>query len=84
MKGNNIYEDREEKRARDAKRHTVYCPNCGEPVLDHLTVCPHCGGKLKPAVYQPLSDERIKKIRIVTYTIGALVAVGVILYLLLR
>lgn len=77
-KGNTVYEDRELKRQRDIERHSLACPHCSKPVLDHMTECPHCKGKLTPVGYQPLSDEKIKKIRIVTYTIGAIVAIAVI------
>ncbi len=79
-KGNTVYEDREEEK----EMHTVQCPHCGCPVPDHLTVCPHCKGALKPRGYQPLSDEKIKKIRYITYTIGALAFIGVLLYLIFR
>ena len=81
-KKNTVYEDREERRQRDLARHTTICPHCSRPVLDHMTECPHCKGKLEPAGYQPLTDAKIKKIRIITYTIGAIVAIGVIVYLI--
>lgn len=77
-KRNTVYEDEQEKRDRQLREHTVSCPHCGNPVLDHLTECPHCKGKLTPRGYQPLSDEKIKKIRIVTYSIGVVVAIVVI------
>ena len=79
-----VYEDREERIRKDLERHTVSCPHCGEPVLDHLKECPRCKGKLTPKAYEPLSDEKIKKIRTITYSIGAVVAIAIILYLLLR
>ncbi len=82
MKKTTVYEDRAEKRERDRKRHTVACPHCGKPVLDHMEECPYCKGKLEPTVYTPLSDARIRKIRIVTYTVGGLIAAGIIVYLL--
>lgn len=82
MKKNTVYEDREIKRKKDLERHSLACPNCGQPVLDHMTECPHCKAKLSPAGYRPLSDEKLKKIRIVTYSIGALVAVGLIVFLI--
>ena len=79
---NTVYEDRERKRQRELEKHTVICPHCKKPVLDHYTECPHCKGKLEPRGYQPLSDEKIKKIRIVTYTVGGIIAVGIIVYLM--
>ena len=82
MKKNTVYEDREEKRRKDIERHTLACPHCGKPVLDHMTECPHCKEKLKPTAYQPLSDEKIKKIRIITYSVGAVVAIALIVYLI--
>ncbi len=81
-KGNTVYEDRENRRRRELEQHTLACPHCGKPVLDHMTQCPHCKGKLEPAGYQPLSDARIKKIRIVTYSIGAVVTVAIILLII--
>ncbi|MBR7186080.1 MAG: hypothetical protein IKD43_01070 [Clostridia bacterium] len=82
MSNKNVYEDREERRQQNLERHTVICPNCGNPTLDHMTECPKCKGRLKPAVYQPLSDERIKKIRIITYTIGAIITIGVFVWMI--
>lgn len=77
-----VYEDEEEKRRKDFERHAMLCPKCGQPVLDHMTECPHCHAELTPSGYRPLSDEKIKKIRIVTYTVGALVAVGLMIFLI--
>ncbi len=82
-KGNTVYEDREEKRQAQREKHTLACPHCGKPVLDHMTQCPHCKGELKPAGYQPLSDKKLRKIRIVTYTIGAIVSVVIIALILI-
>ncbi len=83
MKKTTVYEDREKKRAERIDRHTVACPHCGAPVLDHMTKCPHCGGELTPVGYQPLSDKKIKKIRWITYSIGAVVTVVIIVLLIL-
>ncbi len=80
-KKNTVYEDRDEKRAERLNRHMVACPYCGTPVLDHMTQCPHCKKELKPVGYQPLSDQKLKKIRIVTYSIGAVVTVVIIVLL---
>lgn len=80
-KGNTVYEDRELKKQRDLERHTVVCPHCGRPVLDHMTECPYCKEELPKTGYRPLSDEKLKKIRIVTYTIGGVVAVALIVIL---
>ena len=81
-KGNTVYEDRELKKAKDLERHTLACPKCGKPVLDHMTECPHCKEKIKSGGYTPLSDEKIRKIRYITYTIGAIVAIGIIVWLI--
>lgn len=80
-KGNTVYEDRELKKQRDLEKHTVVCPNCKRPVLDHMTECPYCKTKLPKTGYRPLSDEKIKKIRIVTYTVGGVIAVLLIVLL---
>lgn len=79
MKKTTVYEDREEKKRKYAEEHTVECPYCGEGVLDHMTKCPHCGKALSPKGYQPLSDSKIKKIRIITYSVGMVLAIGVLL-----
>ena len=83
MKKNNVYEDKEAKRRADIERHTLPCPHCGTPVLDHLTKCPHCGGTLEPKGYRPLSDEKIKKIRWITYSIGAVLTVVIVVLIIL-
>ncbi len=73
-----VYEDREEKQRQYAEKHTVCCPHCGEKVLDHMTQCPHCKGQLTPAGYTPLTDKQIKKIRLVTFSVGMVIAVAVL------
>lgn len=88
-KGNTVYEDealkeeaRRKKTAERLKKHTVSCPHCGEDVLDHMTKCPHCGGELTPLGYKPMNEKLQKKIKIVTYSVGAAVAVAIILLLI--
>ena len=78
MKKTTIYEDKKEK----LEKRTRPCPNCGYPVLDHMTQCPNCKQKLTPTGYQPLSDEKIKKIRYVTYTIGAIISIVIIVLII--
>ena len=80
-KRNTVYEDRAEKeearRERhrsDVERHTVLCPHCQKPVLDHMTKCPKCGGELTPDGYRPPNPKTMKIIKIVSYTIGFAVA----------
>ena len=82
-RGNTVYEDQELKRQREIEKHTVLCPHCQKPVLDHMTQCPHCKQKLEPRGYQPLSDEKIEKIRIITYSVGAVVAIAIIVCIIL-
>ena len=79
-KNTTIYEDREEKRRKYAEKHFVKCPHCGEGVLDHMTKCPHCGGELTPRGYKPLTDKQIKKIKIVTFIVGMVIAAVVIYF----
>ncbi len=79
-----VYEDMEEKQRRYNEKHTVLCPHCGEGVLDHLTKCPHCGGELKPRGYQPMSEKKIKTIRLITFLIGMAVAIVVLYFLVWR
>ncbi len=78
MKKTTIYEDKKAK----AEQRTYACPNCGYPVMDHMTQCPNCKQKLTPRGYVPLSDEKIKKIRYVTYTIGAIISIVIIVLII--
>lgn len=67
------------------EKHTVLCPHCGQPVLDHMTQCPHCGGELTPAGYQPMDETKLKKIKTITFIVGMVIAVAVlVLYFTLR
>ncbi len=79
MKNKSVYEEQDEKREKYAREHTVQCPHCGEAVLDHMTKCPHCGHELKPAGYTPLTDKQIKKIKIITFSVGMVIAIVVII-----
>ena len=72
----------EARRARERERlqkHIVVCPHCGGDALDHMTQCPQCGGELQPAGYKPMKDGTRKKIRIITYSIGAAVAAAIVI-----
>ena len=61
------------------RSHVVTCPACGAEALDHMTKCPKCGAELTPAGYKPAMDEKTKKrIRAVTYTVGAVIVVAAI------
>lgn len=89
MSKKTVYEDKADrqaarKRKREARlqAHIVKCPHCGADALDHMTKCPKCGGALTPSGYTPMSEEKRKKIRIVTYTLGILVAVAVVVIVL--
>ncbi len=73
-----VYEDEYRREQEYRKKHTVTCPHCGKEILDHMTECPHCKGKVDTKRYQPLSDSKIKKIRIVTYTVGIAVALVIL------
>lgn len=65
------------------EKHTVACPHCGFPVLDHMTECPKCHGELKPSGYQPMNEKKIRKIRWITYSIGAVISVVIIILIIL-
>ncbi len=77
-----VYEERAKKREARMARHIVACPHCGADVLDHMTKCPHCGGELVPKGYRPIPEAKMKKIKIVTYSVGAVLAVAVIVLLI--
>ena len=68
--------EREQKRQQRLRRHVVTCPHCGKEVLDHMTRCPFCGGELSPRGYSPMSEEKKKKIRLVTGIIGAIIVIA--------
>ena len=66
-----------ERRERSLRRHLTNCPHCGQEVLDHMTQCPHCGGELTPSGYRPLDKKKLKIVKIVCYTVGFAVAIGI-------
>lgn len=85
-KGNTVYEDRAEKEEKRKQRqqerlnrHIVTCPHCGKDVLDHMTKCPHCGGELTPLGYHPMQESTKKKLKIVGYTVGIVIAIAVVI-----
>ena len=73
-----VYEDREEKQRKYVEKHTVLCPHCGAEVLDHMTECPQCKEKLTPKGYTPLTDKQIKKIKLITFSVGMVIAIVVL------
>lgn len=73
-----VYEDREEKRRKYYEEHVTLCPHCGAEVLDHMTQCPHCKKELTPKGYRPLSDKQIKKIKLITFSVGMVIAIAVL------
>ena len=70
-------EEKEQKRRERLQKHIVTCPHCGKEALDHMTQCPHCGGELTPAGYQPMDEGKRKKIRMITYSVGIVVAIAI-------
>ena len=77
-----VYEDRAARREHDLSRHTLSCPHCGKPVLDHMTECPHCKGKLEPTGYYVSDEKKLKKIKTITYIIGGVISVAIIILLI--
>ena len=81
-------EKKARKEAREAARaqrhyerlrsHVVTCPACGAEALDHMTKCPKCGAELTPTGYKPMDEQTRKRIRTITYTIGAVIVIAVI------
>lgn len=60
----------------DIERHTVLCPICQHPILDHMNVCPHCGNEIQTSYFtedKAISDKTKKLIR------GIIIAVAVVL-----
>ena len=75
-------EKRRQKREARLKSHILPCPHCGKDVLDHMTQCPYCGGTLTPSNYRTMSAEKRNAIKKVTYLVGAVVAIVVVVLLL--
>ncbi len=73
-----VYEDREEKRRKYYEEHMMLCPYCGAEVLDHMTECPRCKKELTPKGYKPLTDKQIKKIKLITFSVGMVIAITVL------
>ena len=81
-------EKKARKEAREAARaqrqyerlrsHVVTCPACGAEAPDHMTKCPKCGAELTPTGYKPMDEQTRKRIRTITYTIGAVIVIAVI------
>lgn len=84
-RGNTVYEDkaikeekRRQKRQTNIEKHTLACPHCFQPVLDHMTKCPHCGGELEPDGYKPMDPKKEKRIKAITYTVGFIIAAAIV------
>lgn len=73
---------RKQKREARLKSHVVACPHCGKEVLDHMTKCPYCNREITPVNYRSMSAEKRRAIQKVTYAVGAVVAIVVIILLL--
>ena len=71
-----------ERRERNITRHLTHCPHCGQEVLDHMVKCPHCGGELTPSGYRPPDAKKLKIAKIVCYTVGFAIAIGIAVWLL--
>ena len=71
-----------ERRERNITRHLTRCPHCGREVLDHMVKCPHCNGELTPKGYRPPDAKKMKIAKIVCYTVGFAVAIGLAVWLI--
>ena len=85
MEGKKLTEEERAAKRREKfeKRHVVTCPHCGKNVLDHMTQCPYCGGKLDPLGYRPMDPKKYKKIKLICAIVGAVIAVGVVVAVIL-
>jgi len=70
-----------EKRT-NLEKHTVPCPYCGKAVLDHMTECPYCKKPLTPRGYQPMDERTFKKRRLISFIVGAIATVAIIVVIL--
>ena len=60
------------------RSQVVCCPACGAEALDHMTKWSKCGAELTPTGYKPMDEQTRKRIRTITYTIGAVIVIAVI------
>lgn len=65
-------------------KHIVKYDNCKKDVLDHMVECPFCKSPLKPSYYIGLSEEKRKKIKLVSNIIGFSIAIIIVAYLLIQ
>ena len=96
-KGTTVYEDKaakeearrrkeeeyKKKRQAQLEKHAVPCSHCGKSVLDHMTKCPYCGGELTPyGYYKPMDEKKRKKIKLIGYIVGFVIAAALIVVLI--
>ena len=66
------------------ERHIVPCPVCGEDILDHMTTCPHCKSEITIGGVKPMSQETIKKVRLIALIVGVIIALVIIVPILMK
>lgn len=64
--------------------HIVQCPVCGKDILDHMTQCPHCKSEITIGGIKPISQDTIRRVRLIALIVGIIIAVVIIVPLLMK
>jgi uncharacterized membrane protein YvbJ len=66
----------------NTEKHIVKCPHCGKDMLDHMSECPSCHEKIEHK-YSPMDEVRLKRVKMITNVVGAIIAIGLIVWILI-
>ena len=66
------------------ERHIVQCPVCGKDILDHMTQCPFCKSEITIGGVKPISQDTIKRVRLIALVVGIVIALVIIVPLLMK
>ena len=66
------------------ERHVVQCPVCGKDILDHMTQCPYCKSEITIGGVKPISQDTIRRVRMIALIVGVIIALVIIVPLLMK
>lgn len=66
------------------ERHIVQCPVCGKDILDHMTVCPHCKSEIVIGGVKPMSEDTLRRVKIIALIAGIAIALVIIIPILMK
>ena len=66
------------------ERHIVQCPVCGKDILDHMTECPYCKSEITIGGVKPISQDTIKRVRLIALIVGIIIAIVIIVPILMK